>query len=162
MECWGRLHKPQASTQHDMNGVWLLEAPILYGGAGGWDGSRPLAEFPCYPAPPRRPHNDPTPLSLDGVPSRARHKAHQPSPHSRLCDCAQGSYICEFRPWLTGTFGVWITLDGCNITGSPYEVCSRCGVGVLLRGRLAAGRFALGSGSFVRTFGPRAWEYAHQ
>ena len=47
--------------------------------------------------------------------------------HTKIIDRGDGSYICEFRPWLTGTFGVWITLDGCNITGSPYEVCSRCG-----------------------------------
>jgi len=42
--------------------------------------------------------------------------------HTKIIDRGDGSYICEFRPWLTGTFGVWITLDGCNITGSPYEL----------------------------------------
>lgn len=42
--------------------------------------------------------------------------------HNKITDRDDGSYICEFRPSLTGTYGVWITLDGCNISGSPYEL----------------------------------------
>ena len=30
--------------------------------------------------------------------------------------------MCEYRPWLTGQFQTFITLDGVNILGSPYDL----------------------------------------
>ena len=43
-------------------------------------------------------------------------------PLLRLICLTDGSYMCEYRPWLTGIFDVFITLDGCDIVGSPYEL----------------------------------------
>ena len=41
---------------------------------------------------------------------------------TKIIDRSDGTYMCEYQPWLTGLFTVWITLDGVNIQGSPYEM----------------------------------------
>ena len=41
---------------------------------------------------------------------------------TKVTDRGDGTYMCEYRPWLTGSFSVHVTLDGCHVLGSPYEL----------------------------------------
>ena len=41
---------------------------------------------------------------------------------TKLIDRGDGTYMCEYRPWLTGTFSVSITLDSTHIGASPYTL----------------------------------------
>ena len=41
---------------------------------------------------------------------------------TKLIDRGDGTYMCEYRPWLTGSFSVSITMGGAHIKGSPYEL----------------------------------------
>lgn len=41
---------------------------------------------------------------------------------TKLIDRGDGTYMCEYRPWLTGSFAVSVTLDQQHINGSPYEL----------------------------------------
>ena len=41
---------------------------------------------------------------------------------TKLIDRGDGTYMCEYRPWLTGSFAVNVTLDACHISGSPYNL----------------------------------------
>lgn len=41
---------------------------------------------------------------------------------TKIIDRRDGTYMVEYRPYLTGAFAVTITLDGCHILGSPYTL----------------------------------------
>jgi hypothetical protein len=41
---------------------------------------------------------------------------------TKLTDRGNGTYMCEYRPWLTGSFEVHVTLDSCSISGSPHPL----------------------------------------
>ena len=39
---------------------------------------------------------------------------------TKLTDRGDGSYMCEYRPWMTGAYSIHITLDEDPIKGSPF------------------------------------------
>ena len=41
---------------------------------------------------------------------------------TKVIDRGDGTYMCEYRPWLTGAFSVSVQLDGFHIRDSPYEL----------------------------------------
>ena len=41
---------------------------------------------------------------------------------TKLIDRGDGSYMCEYRPWLTGNFSISVALHGCPVGSSPFEV----------------------------------------
>jgi len=40
----------------------------------------------------------------------------------KVINRGDGSYMCEYRPYMTGCYSITITLHGCHIIGSPFEV----------------------------------------
>ena len=72
-------------------------------------------------------HSEPAVAGMDAfvvsMRGRADKGGSQPALiRTKITDRGDGSYMVEYRPWLTGNFQVCITLQGCNISGSPYEV----------------------------------------